>query len=281
MANDTINSISPEEAVARQKEFAKLKGKNLLSTTTLERDGGGRITLRAQNEIAAKFATGEYTAKDLAKEYKTTVATINKTIKKRAAIAEGKPGKDHHTTVEDAALFNETVAATPIDTEQGKTPLGDSIAADKKAALKTGQGHIGIDRPNQAFSRNDTEHYMNVTRRDIYNRFVAIENMATRVFVEAAKNGSLLAMTDTIKSLRGLQLLFRENLDARIRILGYDGVINYETQADMTVLTINKMTPEELEEVRVRANSNEDDEAGNEDYEFAEEEETDEFADEE
>ena len=224
-----------EEKLNKHTEYSTRAGENTFGREQREKktkDGDRAIKRKTLSpyqwgELLGMLQTGYYSQTELAEMYDISPQTI---FKKRKEIEE-KLGKK-------------------IEIGKGDTKNNLKKAEETSSQLKEAA----------AFSITEAGNLINEVRRKTFKRNKAIGQLAEGYLQEGYKSGNLEIIKDKVKVLIDVQALFEKELRISSLCLGFkEG--EYGTVDEIPVLTIHKMTDEDVEREKNKINmdDNEDD----------------------
>jgi hypothetical protein len=190
----------------------------------VKRPRKARLNNHQWGELIALLKSGHYTQNELAETYGVSVNAILAKRKKLGGIKIGEASTEKTTL----SAIDKTVMAM--------------------------EGAIG-------FSTMEAGRLITEAKRETFRRGELIGKLTEHAMTKAFREGNVDSIKDTIKTLLDCQTLFEKQLRLTGLCLGFENG-KFDTAADAPVLTIVKMTDEDIAEVqnRLREDTNDDDE---------------------
>lgn len=200
-----------------------------------------RLTPHQWGELIGLLKTGHYTQTELAEQYGVSVTAI---AKKRKALGGVKIGEN--------ATTNTALAQAEKTAEVLNNAIGFSIEE---------AGRLITEAKRKTFRRNE-----------------AIGKVIESKMAIAVRDNNLASIKDDIKVLMDIQTAFERELRLTGMCLGFkDG--EFDTASDVPVLTIEKMTEEEIYEAQHRLEEDDSMLDGSDDADMLDDDEIDDMRD--
>jgi len=187
------------------------------------KSGKARLTNHQWGELIALLKTGHFTQKELSLKFGVSVGSILQKRKKLGGVKIGEAS----TAKTTLAAIDKTVMAM--------------------------EGAIG-------FSTVEAGRLITEAKRETFRRGELIGKLTEHAMTKAFRDGNVDSIKDTVKVLLDCQALFEKQLRMTGLCLGFENG-KFDTAADAPVLTIIKMTDEDIANVQssMRDDANEDD----------------------